>query len=597
FANTALVGNNLDATVKVEAAYRRAVPALEKLTRENPAVTKYRQQLARAHHLMATFYQEIEQTAKAEAAQQQALGIRANLAREHQDVITFQEELAETLSQLGDIHQAANQPDRAEEVWRKALSVWEQLTRNPNANANTFRSRHFHAQQANTYVKLGSLCLSSGRKEQAEVEYGKAIKLRVKVVQDDPQDEGHNTLLAYTLSFASRAYEANGRSDQAVAAVGKALTVWQTLARAHAGALKYREAEADCYTRLGDLHSKVGGREQAEAAYKKSLAVREGLPAQELAKAPQQQALADTYGGLGRLYRGAGRMQEAEAAHIRTVAIREGLARAEPNNTTSQRQLAAAFNDLARTYHTADRRKEAEAADKKNLAIWEKLALKQPNNVQFQIILGESRNNLGWLAIQDDRLQDGLDWFSRSAGTLQPLLAKGEQSPFLKPTLCNAHWGRANALLRLGRLPESIADWDLALKHDQGASRDSLRLGRACATALQGEHVQATALAKELVDKAPQNGDVLYGAVYVYCLASEAVHRDTSLAATAGDKLAGQYTSEALALLARANTVGAFATPLRVRSLKTDKLLDPLRSREPFKKLLADLEKARPASR
>src|SRR5262249_28014600 len=162
------------------------------------------------------------------------------------------------------------------------------------------------------------------------------ILLQEKLVQDDPQDEGHNTLLAYTLSLASRASEANGRSDQAVAAVGKALTVWQTLARAHAGALKYRQEEADCYTRLGDLHSKAAQRELAEAAYTKSLAIRDELPVQERAKTPQQLALADTYGNLGRLYRGAGLMQEAEAAHTKAIAIREGLAKTEPNNTTAQ---------------------------------------------------------------------------------------------------------------------------------------------------------------------------------------------------------------------------------------------------------------------
>jgi hypothetical protein len=151
--------------------------------------------------------------------------------------------------------------------------------------------------------------------------------------------------------------------------------------------------------------------------------------------------------------------------------------------------------------------------------------------------------------------------------------------------------------LRRGRLAESVAAWDLALKHDQGASRDHLRLGRACATALQGEHPAATALAKELADRSPRNGDVLLNAAYVYAVASEAVRRDGALAAAARDRLAGEYTAEGLALLARANTAGAFTTPLRAGSLKTDKLLDPLRPHPPYQKLLADLEKAHPAPR
>jgi serine/threonine-protein kinase len=590
FVRAAVISRIPADVAKVEAAHRQALPALERLTRENPAVTKYRQQLAQAHHRIATFYDQINQTAKATAAEQLALDIREKLAGENRDVIDFQQELAETLEQMGDFYQAANQPARVEEAWRKAVEVWERLTTRPDVGINTFRSRHFRSQQASMYFKLGFLCLRARRKEQAEVEFGKAISLREKLVQEGYQGALSSTLLAHTLSMASNANEANGHSDQAVAAVGKALEIWQTLGRADRGNLEYRKEVASCHTRLGDLHSKAGRREQAEAAYNKSLATLEELPAPERAKAPQQQALADNYRGLWRLYRGAGLMQEAEAAHTKVIAIREGLASAEPNNITYQQQLGFAWDALGQTHSTADRCKEAERAYKKNLAIWEKLTAKEPNNVQFQAFLGESCNNLGWLAIRDNRLQDGLDWFARSAGTLQPLLEKGETNRFLRPTLVYAHWGRANALLRLGRLPESVAVWDLALKHDRGSSRDHLRLGRDCATALQGGHAEAVALAKELVDKAPQNEDILYNAVYVYCLASEAVRLDKALTTTARDKLVRQYTAEAFALLARAKTAGAFATPQRVGSLKTDKLLDPLRSGEPFKRFLAGVE-------
>src|SRR5262249_29421827 len=141
----------------------------------------------------------------------------------------------------------------------------------------------------------------------------------------------------------------------------------------------------------------------------------------------------------------------------KVVAIREGLANTAPNNATYQQQLGFAWNVLAQTHSTADRLKEAEVVYKKNLAIWEKLTAKEPNNVQYQVILGEISNNLGWVTIQDNRLQDGLDWFDRSVRTLQPLLEKGEKHAFLGPTLSIANWGRANALLRLRRLPESVA--------------------------------------------------------------------------------------------------------------------------------------------
>jgi hypothetical protein len=99
------------------------------------------------------------------------------------------------------------------------------------------------------------------------------------------------------------------------------------------------------------------------------------------------------------------------------------------------------------------------------------------------------------------------------------------------------------------------------------------------------------------VDKAPTNGDVLYSAGYVYGLAAEAVRRDRTLDASTRDRLAGQDTAEAFALLGGRKRPALSPPRMGVGGLKTDKLLDRLRSGEPFKKLLADIEKAGPVPR
>src|SRR5262249_14255554 len=159
-------------------------------------------------------------------------------------------------------YEAMNQPAKAEEAWRKAAETWEQLTAKPDVNVNTFRSRHFRSQQASMHYKLGSLCLRAGRKEQAEAECSKAVTLREKLVREAQKDVSERPVLALFLSTASIAYEANGHSDQAVAAVGKSLAIWEKLAQENEGTLEYRQEEADCHSRLGDLHSKADRREQ-----------------------------------------------------------------------------------------------------------------------------------------------------------------------------------------------------------------------------------------------------------------------------------------------------------------------------------------------
>src|SRR5262249_978581 len=157
---------------------------------------------------------------------------------------------------------------KAEEAWRKALGTWELLTGKPDANINAVQSRHFRSRRAGTHFSLGALCLSAGRKEQALVECVKAIALREKLAEEDRRDVRSRTHRAYALSFASRAYEANGHNDQAVAAVDRAVAVWEKLAREKDGTFEQRAEAAGCHSRLGDLHGEAGRRAEAEAAYK-----------------------------------------------------------------------------------------------------------------------------------------------------------------------------------------------------------------------------------------------------------------------------------------------------------------------------------------
>jgi hypothetical protein len=137
---------------------------------------------------------------------------------------------------------------------------------------------------------------------------------------------------------------------------------------------------------------------------------------------------------------------------------------------------------------------------------------------------------------------------------------------------------------------EAVAEWDRALELDDGSSQNGLRLQRAFSLVKLGEHAQATAEANALADQKSVPGETLYNLACVSSLSSTAVRRDPHLSPTEQDQRAEEYAARAVELLGKARAVGYFQEPARVEHLKTDKDLDPLRDREDFKKLLAELE-------
>lgn len=144
---------------------------------------------------------------------------------------------------------------------------------------------------------------------------------------------------------------------------------------------------------------------------------------------------------------------------------------------------------------------------------------------------------------------------------------------------------------RLSRYAEALPSFDRAIDLDDGQKRDLYRLHRAVALAHTGDHVRATAEAREVSGRGSVSGSRLYSGACVHGLSIAAAGRDSGLGPAARQELVEGYASRAVELLAKAHTGGYFNTPALVEHLKKDPDLAPLRFREDFQKLLAQLEK------
>src|SRR5262249_26344855 len=149
--------------------------------------------------------------------------------------------------------------------------------------------------------------------------------------------------------------------------------------------------------------------------------------------------------------------------------------------------------------------------------------------------------------------------------------------------LRNAHWDRAQALDALHRPKEALADWDRAVELSPAADQPRMQLGRARSQARIGEASAAVTQATALTKDPATPGAVCYKAACVYSVASAAV-QETSQRET--------YATQAVALLRRAQSAEFFNDRAKVEHLKKEADLDVLRSREDFKKFVAELEAA-----
>jgi hypothetical protein len=82
----------------------------------------------------------------------------------------------------------------------------------------------------------------------------------------------------------------------------------------------------------------------------------------------------------------------------------------------------------------------------------------------------------------------------------------------------------------------------------------------------------------------------LYNLACLSALSSAAVGKDASLPQADRDQLAERHAAQAVERLGQAQAAGFFKDPAKIEHLKKDADLDPLRSRDDFKKLLKELE-------
>jgi tetratricopeptide (TPR) repeat protein len=356
----------------------------------------------------------------------------------------------------------------------------------------------------------------------------------------------------------------------------KALAIWEKLTADFPGVPQYRHERAKRHYSLGGLLTGLNKRAEAEEQYRAAVGFVEPLATDFPAEPIYRQLLAGTHSALADLFRGLGKRPEAEEQYRKATDVGQKLV--DEGRATPEFLARFAYDqtNLGGLLFHRGKRHEGEEYMRRALAVREKLAAEFPAATDHQTALGGSASNYGGLLSDSGRPRDALPWLDLAVRTLTAARERDPHSTTARDFLSNSHASRAFTYHRLQQYDEAVRDWDWAIELDPMGRKLWARVARASSKASAGQVSEAVAEADELTKSSDWNAGELCTLAGVYARASGKI---------AGKK--EEHAARAVGLLRAAVKAGFRNTEM----LANDEALAPLRDRDDFKKLLADLRK------
>jgi tetratricopeptide (TPR) repeat protein/tRNA A-37 threonylcarbamoyl transferase component Bud32 len=553
-------------------AYQAALNLQEKLVAEFPQVPAYRQDLARTELNMGLVLLDLGQSTRAETIVRTSLARQEKLVKDWPAVAAYRQELAGGYGPLAVVLRNLGKFDEAALAYRAALVIQEKLTLEfPGVP-------RYRQQLANSHDNLGQVLREAGKPGEAEVAHRAALVLRHKLASEARGVPGYRQALALSHYNLGLAQDDVGKFGEAEAAFRAALALQEKLVADFPTAHEYQQQLGRSQNHLGCVLQDQGKPGPAETAFRAALAISQKLADQFPAILQHREDLSASCTNLGILLAVVGKGEEAEAMLRSALTLREKLVADAPTVIRYQQDLGSSHNNLGLLFKQRGQRNDAEAAFRAALAIREKLVAAFPELAPYAVDLGGTCGNLGNLLALGGQPADSLEWYAKAVAELTPVVEKQPRLAQAVQVLRNTHAGRAMALAALNRHADSLPDWDKAVELTPLEQRPGLRAGRVMSQIRAGKVEAAVAEVAELTKLKGWPAGRLYDFACVYALASA---KDQSKQA--------EYAQRAVVLLRQAVQAGYKNVP----HMKKDSDLDPLRQREDFQKLLAELDKGK----
>jgi serine/threonine protein kinase/tetratricopeptide (TPR) repeat protein len=542
--NLAIVLHKTGRTRDADASLRDALALQKQLAADFPNRTDFRHDLAKAYTGLGVLWRDTGRAEETEAASRDAVALLKKLADDLPDQSEVRQDLALGYNNLGTLLRNTGQLEKAEAAYNDAVVIQKKL-------ATDFPDRpDYRSQLAGSYYNLGVLLHLTHRPKEAEAAWRDSLKLREQLTVDFPKVPDIENDVAATLTSLATLLRVTDRPKEAEEAYGKALAIGKRLTAEFPDRPAFREGLGLTYNNLGVLLSGLHRPEEAESAYRDAAALWKKLADDFPAQPFYRQESARTFNNLGVVLVGLRRAKEAEAAYRDAAALWKQLADDFPTQPAFRQESARTYDNLSGLLRATRRPEEAESAWCEALAARKKLVADFPNVPDYQNELAGNLVNLAMLHRNRFDFDAGLALLKEAKPHHEAALKAKPDDPTYR------HFYR-NHLLHL----------------------------TGCQLGLNN-FAQAAAAAEELArfgyDPAYDN----YEAARFLSACAIGVGMNSQLDEAKRKELVQSYGDQSLARLQEAVARG-FKDAARI---KQDPAFQPIREREEFKKLLAELE-------
>jgi serine/threonine protein kinase len=456
---------------------------------------------------------------------------------------------AEGRLRVGTMRYRLGEVSEAKKEWDQAVSIFKQ-------SVAEFPSRpEFRSQLALSYNNRGILLYATGHPQEAERDFNQALSIQKQLTGDFPAQTEFRQALANSHNSRATLLRDTGRLKEAEKDFDQALSIRKQLAADFPSRPEFRQNMATSYINRGNLFSDMGRRQEAEKDYDQAVSTHKQLTAEFPSRPEYRQDLALSQTNRGLLLRDMGLTQEAEKDYDQAVSAYKQLAAEFPTRADYCQELAQSHNNRGYLLSATGRLQEAEQDFVQALSICKRLVADFPDQPDLRNELAGSCVNL---AILQQRLGNGLE--------AKRLLLEG-QPHHLNALKANPNQPMYRQFYRNHLSVLTQVHAGLLEKED------AVRTAESCSA---------------LGWDAPADA---YDAACYLCRCISIVAKHAKLDDKQRQEAVQFYGDAAMKLLLKAVSKGCKDTAL----MKKDTDLDPLRSRENFQKLIAELE-AQPAT-
>jgi serine/threonine protein kinase len=410
---------------------------------------------------------------------------------------------------------------------------------------------------------------------------------------------------SFTQISESPQLKAHGLEKLRLALLAQAKSYYERFVQAESGRAEVNAELGRAYLRLAEITADTGERHRAIEYYQRAREVFEQLAEQAPDETAYRDGLANVLSVLAENYRMVRWIPEAKSAWETAVSIREKLAGEQPESLTYRYRWAVSLRELGEFYSLEIDKNRSEQLLQKALSLCEALVQADPRNADYRYALARTLSALAYLQSWTNLQKEAEATFDKALNQYQALLHEspdvleylqwqGATYQDLASLLTNVR--KPNEARRAVEKALTIRE-RLALEHPDvvrySQELADTRVINAVTLAQLGDYVQASAQTDEALAKAPPGYELAYyNGACAYANCSVAASRDATLDLTDQHKFIERFAARAVALLRHAKNGGFFNGPNRLKAMQEDPDVDPLRSRDDFKKLLRELEKS-----